>query len=75
MTKPKSRPKAATRSISRKSAKPTSHRRPAAAFYKRKTGFDTKHARIIAMLRTPTRPLLPSRVPMAHASLVRDKED
>jgi Protein of unknown function (DUF3489) len=53
MTKPKSRPKATTRSIARKIAKPASRKRPAAASSKQKAGPDTKHARIIAMLRTP----------------------
>src|ERR1700684_1685906 len=53
MTKPKSRPKAATRSIARKAAKSPSRKRPTAASSKQKAGPDTKHARIIAMLRTP----------------------
>jgi Protein of unknown function (DUF3489) len=50
MTKPKSKPKAATRSIARKTAKPTSRKRSAPASATRP---DTKHARIIAMLRKP----------------------
>ena len=53
MTKPKSRPKAATRSIARKAAKSPSRKRPASASSKQKAGSDTKHARIIAMLRAP----------------------
>src|SRR5271156_2245822 len=53
MTKPKATPKAATRSIARKTDKPASRKRPAAASSKPKSGSDTKHARIIAMLRTP----------------------
>ena len=49
MTKPKTKPKAATRSIARKAAKPVSRKsRPVPA-----PGPHTKHARIIAMLRTP----------------------
>ena len=53
MTKPKSKPKAATRSTARKAAKPVSRKRPAPASSKPAAGPDTKHARIIAMLRTP----------------------
>jgi hypothetical protein len=54
MTKPEvRRPKAATRSIARKSGKAASRKRPAVASSKPKAGSDTKHARIIAMLRTP----------------------
>ena len=53
MTKPKSRPKAATRSIVRKAAKSPSRKRPASTSSKHKAGSDTKHARIIAMLRAP----------------------
>jgi Protein of unknown function (DUF3489) len=52
MTKPKSKPKAATRSTARKAAKPVS-KRPAPASSRSAAGTDTKHARIIAMLRTP----------------------
>ena|SRR5712691_398660 len=47
MTKPKSKPKAATRSIARKTGKSR------AQSSKPATGPSTKHARIIAMLRTP----------------------
>lgn len=53
MTKPKSKPKAATRSTARKTAKPISRKRPAPASSKPAAGPDTKHGRIIAMLRTP----------------------
>jgi hypothetical protein len=52
MTKPKSKPKAATRPITRKSAKPLSPRRSAPASSKSPTRSATKHDRIIAMLRT-----------------------
>jgi hypothetical protein len=53
MTKPKSRPKAASRSTVRKSAKPTPRKRFAAASPRTTAGSDTKHARIIAMLKKP----------------------
>ena len=53
MIKPKSKPKAATRSIARKAAKSPSRKRPASASSQQKAGSDTKHARIIAMLRAP----------------------
>src|SRR6202790_4411280 len=53
MTKPKSKLKAATLSTARKTAKPASRKRPAPASSKPAAGPDTKHARIIAMLRTP----------------------
>jgi hypothetical protein len=53
MTKPKSRPKAAARSIARKTDKSASRKRPAAASSGQKAVSDTKHARIIAMLRAP----------------------
>ena len=53
MTKPKSRSNAATRSTVRKTAKPASRKRPVPASSKPAAGPDTKHARIIAMLRTP----------------------
>ena|SRR3979409_2264066 len=53
MTKPKSRPKAATRSTARKTSKPKSRVRSAPVSSKPATGPHTKHARIIAMLRTP----------------------
>jgi hypothetical protein len=53
MTKPKTKPKAATRSTARKTGKPASRKGPAPASSKPAAGPDTKHARIIAMLRTP----------------------
>ena len=53
MTKPKSKPKTASRSTARKIAKPASRKRPAPASSKPAPGPDTKHARIIAMLRMP----------------------
>jgi hypothetical protein len=53
MTKPKTKPKAATRSIARKTTKPASRKRSAPASSRSAAGPDTKHARIIAMLRTP----------------------
>ena len=53
MTKPKPKPKAATRSTARKTAKPPSRKRSAPASSRSAAGPDTKHARIIAMLRTP----------------------
>src|SRR4030088_37118 len=53
MTKPKSTTKAATRSASRKSSKSKSRKRPAPASSKPAARPATKHARIIAMLRTP----------------------
>ena len=52
MTKPKSKPKAAARSTARKSAKTASRKQPTASS-KPAAGPDTKHARIIAMLRKP----------------------
>jgi Protein of unknown function (DUF3489) len=51
MTKPKSKPKATARSTPRKAAKPASRNRPTAS--KPVAGPDTKHARVIAMLRKP----------------------
>ena len=54
MTKPKSRPKAAARAITRNTAKPAAPRKlAAAASSKPKAGSGTKHARIVAMLRAP----------------------
>jgi hypothetical protein len=53
MTKPKSRPKPSARSSARKTAKPASRKRQVAASSKPRAKPDTKHARIIAMLRTP----------------------
>src|SRR5882762_2864635 len=53
MTKPKTKPKVATRSATRKTAKPASRKRSAPASSRPAAGPGTKHARIIAMLRTP----------------------
>jgi Protein of unknown function (DUF3489) len=53
MTKPKSKPKAETRSTARKTHKPATRKRSAPASSRSAAGTDTKHARIIAMLRTP----------------------
>ena len=53
MTKPKSQPKAAIRSIARKTSKAKSRPRSAPTSSRLAAGTDTKHARIIAMLRTP----------------------
>src|ERR1700744_4869730 len=54
MTKPKSRPKPEPRQIVRKTINPAARKRPAAATSKRNAKPDTKHARIIAMLRSST---------------------
>jgi hypothetical protein len=54
MTKPKSKTKAATRSTARKTGKPKSRSRSAPASSNSVTRPNTKHARIIAMLRMPT---------------------
>jgi uncharacterized protein DUF3489 len=53
MAKPKSKPKATSRSSARKASKPKSRERSAPVSSKLETGSHTKHARIIAMLRTP----------------------
>ena len=53
MTKPKSTAKAATRSASPKSSKSKSRKRPTPTSSKSAARPATKHARIIAMLRTP----------------------
>src|ERR1700682_2091774 len=53
MTKPKSTAKAATRSASPKSSKSKSRTRPTPASSRSAARPATKHARIIAMLRTP----------------------
>ena len=53
MTKPKSKPKATTRSSARKTSKAKSRPRSAPTSSRPGAGADTKHARIIAMLRTP----------------------
>ena len=52
MTKPKSKRNAASRSTARKTAKSRSRKRSAPVSSKPTTGLQTKHARIIAMLRT-----------------------
>ena len=55
MTKPKTKAKGATRSTAaRKTSKPKSRARSAPASSRPAAGSDTKHARIIAMLRMPT---------------------
>src|SRR5947208_11790413 len=54
MTKPKTKPQAATYSTARKTAKSPSLKRSAPASSRSAAGPDTKHARIIAMLRMPT---------------------
>jgi uncharacterized protein DUF3489 len=53
MTKPKSRAKSATRSAARKTSKAKSRTRTAPSPSKLTTRPDTKHARILAMLRAP----------------------
>jgi Protein of unknown function (DUF3489) len=53
MTKPKSKPKAANRSTVRKPSKPASRKRSVPAPPRSTAGPNTKHARIIAMLRKP----------------------
>jgi hypothetical protein len=53
MTKPRSKPKAATRPRARKTAEPASRKRSTPASSRSAARSDTKHARIIAMLRTP----------------------
>ena len=53
MTKPKSKPKAAARLPARKASKPKSREQSVLAASKSPTRPKTKHARIIAMLRTP----------------------
>ena len=53
MTKPKSKTKVATRSAARKISKSKSRTRSAPASSKPAVRPDTKHARIIAMLRAP----------------------
>src|SRR6266403_1756565 len=53
MTKPKTKPKATTRSTARKIAKAASRKRTAPASFRSAARPNTKHARIIAMLRTP----------------------
>jgi hypothetical protein len=53
MSKPKTKPRTATQATARKTAKPASRKRSAPASLRSAAGPDTKHARIIAMLRTP----------------------
>jgi hypothetical protein len=53
MTKPKSKPRAATRSAARKTSKSKSRARSVALSPKAAAQRNTKHARIIAMLRAP----------------------
>ena len=53
MTKPKSKPKAASRSISRSTSKSRSRAQLAPSSSKTAMRPDTKHARIIALLRAP----------------------
>jgi hypothetical protein len=53
MTKPKSKPKAATRSAARKTRKSKSRARSVTLSPKTAARPETKHARIIAMLRAP----------------------
>jgi hypothetical protein len=53
MTMPKSRPKPSARSAARKASRPASRERQVAASSKPRAKPDTKHARIIAMLRAP----------------------
>jgi Protein of unknown function (DUF3489) len=53
MTKPKSKPKVANRSTVRKAGKPTSRKRRVPTSSRSTAGPDTKHARVIAMLRKP----------------------
>jgi hypothetical protein len=53
MTKRKPKPKAATRSTVRKTAKSASRKRPAATSSRPAARPDSKHARIIAMLKKP----------------------
>src|SRR6266480_809016 len=60
MTKPKTKPKVATRSTARKTAKPAARKRSAAAPSRSAARPDTKHARIIAMLRMPTGATIPA---------------
>jgi hypothetical protein len=53
VTKPKPKPKAATRSIARKTAKPAPRKRVASASSNSASRPNTKHSRIVAMLRAP----------------------
>ena len=60
MTKPKSKPKAAARSTSRSTSKSKSHTRLAPSSSKTTARPDTKHARIIAMLRVSAGTTIPA---------------
>jgi hypothetical protein len=53
VTKPKSKPKAATRSTARKTPKPASRKRLTPASSNLASRPDTKHSRIVALLQTP----------------------
>src|ERR1700726_4727024 len=53
MTKSKSKPKTTTRSTPRKTAKPVSRKRQAPGSPRPAAGRDTKHVRVIAMLKKP----------------------
>jgi hypothetical protein len=53
MTKPKSKPKAPARLRVRKTAKPVARKQSVPTVPKLIAGSDTKHARVLAMLRTP----------------------
>ena len=72
MTKPKTKPKVATRSASRKTAKPASRKRSAPASSRPAAGPGTKHARIIAMLRTPAGATIASLVMLPNYHTKRD---
>jgi hypothetical protein len=60
MTKAKSKPKAAARSTSRSTSKSKSRTRLAPSSSKMTMRADTKHARIIAMLRVPAGTTIPA---------------
>jgi hypothetical protein len=53
MTKPKSKPKASGRPTTQKTTKPASRKRSVSSPSRSAAGPDTKHARVIAMLRKP----------------------
>jgi hypothetical protein len=53
VTKPKTKPKAATRLTARTTGKPASRKRSVPAPSRSAAGHETKHARVIAMLRKP----------------------
>jgi hypothetical protein len=62
VTKPKSKPRTATRPTARKAGKPASRKRAAPASSKPLVRSSTKHDRILAMLRTPAGATLASLV-------------